>query len=288
VIVVGETLMAEREEATIIRWGAGIAIVLGTAPPTVPSLSEALAFALEMFPRLGFLVAVSSVTRRLRENADRRNAELAHLRTEVVQSAERSRLSQEVHDGVGNTLAATVLRLEVTARALARSGGDEKTVALLQEEAQALREAMQSVRDWAFFTRPWSTGDEETPPSAQLTSGAMRLSRRVGLPVTVEGAEVLDTALESTRQVLLHLAQEALTNTAKHATGATGATVTVAREGSWIRLTVTDDGAGFDSETTVPGVGMQAMQEQARALHGDFMIESQPGSGTRVQVRLPG
>jgi signal transduction histidine kinase len=294
VVVVGETLMAKRDEALIIRWVACTAIVMGTAPAYVPDSSVAFSYILEMLPRMGFLIAVSSVTRRLRENADARNAELAHLRTEIAQGEERARLAREIHDGVGNTLAATILRIELAGRQLEKASAPDddtanKTVQMLEEEAQILREAMRSVRDWAFYHRPWSaSATDGLPASEVLKNGAERLARRTGLVLTIVGAENLDALPTSIQQTLWHIAQEALTNTAKYTPESTQVALTITRTIGWIQMVIADNGPGFDPSTAGRGVGLSAMQEQAHALQGTLTLKTAPGEGVTITVRLPG
>jgi signal transduction histidine kinase len=288
VVVVGETLMAKREEALIIRWVACTAIVMGTAPVNVPDAGTGLAYVLQMFTQLGFLIAVSSVTRRLRENADTRNSELAHLKIEIAQNTERARLAREIHDGVGNTLAASVLRMELAARQLEKANAPEKTVQMLEEEAQILREAMGAVRDWAFYHRPWSSGmGEGVLASEVLKNGAERLARRTGLVLTIAGAEILDTSSPSIQQTLWQIIQEALTNTAKYTSESTKVSVEITQTTGWIQVVITDNGPGFDIATIGRGVGLSAMQEQAQALQGTLIIESAPQTGVKITTRLP-
>ncbi len=286
VIVVAESVLEPIREARWVRFGVGMALVAATIP--IPLYGGR--WVLDLVTRLVFLVGVSIVAQRLRQNADREKSELASLRAEMGLLEERSSLSREVHDSVGNALAATVLRLEVTARVLAKQADPETDVpTLLREEAQSLRDAMNGVRDWTFFNKPWSAvGDEPARVAEQLASDIERLSRRTNLPMTVSGAAVL-TQLRNgaSRLAVLRIVQEALTNTAKYATGATKAIVTLERDGEWLLLTIQDDGSGFDLGNTPTGVGMISMRERASGLGGTLSIESMLGEGTTVFARLP-
>jgi signal transduction histidine kinase len=83
--------------------------------------------------------------------------------------------------------------------------------------------------------------------------------------------------------------QEALTNVSRHAR-ASEVRVSVAQEGEGWRITVADDGVGFDpgqAETDAEGYGLQTMRERVEALKGEFAIESRPGEGTRIRVFVP-
>ena len=279
-VVVAETILAPRTEAHRIYWGAGAALLAGTWSASLPVAS----YLLDLAPRLFFLTVVSVITRRLRANAAEKDAELANLRAELAAAGERARLSREIHDGVGNALAAAVLRLEVAARVVERR--PEETGPTLKDEAQALRDVMNGVRDWTFFARPWRAGEAGISPSEALTREVSRLSQRTGLPVSVEGANVLDDLPEALRVATLRITQEALTNTAKYAS-ARRAEVTLQREGRWLRLAICDDGCGFHTEGAFPGIGLSSMRERAEALGGELAVRTAPDCGVTITARLP-
>jgi signal transduction histidine kinase len=287
---VAETILTAPGEAHLIMAFGALALLCGTLP--VPLSLVNGGYFLEIALRTGLFYAVSSVTRRLRENNDADKREVATLRAELSLAEERARLSRDIHDGVGNSLAAAVLRLELAARTLEKqkTGADAPTtVAMLKDEAAALREAMTAVRDWTFFNRPWQpTGSESLRPLSETFAAEVeRLSRRTNLPMSVEGAEELDRLNPTTRLTALRVTQEALTNAAKHAGSASGVRVTLRREGNHLILTVEDDGPGFDAEGCGPGVGLASMRERAEGVGGTFVVESAPGRGTRVTARLP-
>ena len=85
---------------------------------------------------------------------------------------------------------------------------------------------------------------------------------------------------------LLRVLQEALTNARRHS-GATSVEVSLRTEDEAVLAGVTDDGRGFDSAPARPGVGLSAMRERAEALGGNIEVESRPGEGTKVTVRVP-
>lgn len=284
---VSETILTTSGEAHLILAFGIIALVLGTFP--IPANLIDSRYLLEIVWRGGMLYAVSSVTRRLRENSDEDKRENATLRAELALAEERARLSREIHDGVGNSLAAAVLRLEVAARTLAKDRNSEPPPEILREEARVLREAMTAVRDWTFFTRPWSTGSDEAscPHSLTLSTEVDRIARRTGLPMTVEGATEIDQTTPSVRLTILRIIQEALTNAAKHAKNATKVELTLHGDGSWLTLTISDDGAGFDVESAGTGIGLTSMRERAEGIGGSFLVRSSPETGTVITVTLP-
>jgi signal transduction histidine kinase len=302
VVVVAETILSPQKEARLVRWCVGVALVAGTWSPGLPQPL----YWLETGTRLFFLIVVSMITRRLRERQEEKNAELATLRSELALAGERTRLSREIHDGVGNALAAAVLRLEVAARMSEKQRLETGPVTLLREEAQALREAMNAVRDWTFFTRPWPTAaaSSASPTSGTETFGrilereAARLGQRTGLPVMVEGADALDGLPEPARIAALRITQEALTNAAKYA-NAQHAWVFVRRDGNGACLTIRDDGKGFDlaeasghfdsdgQNVHRPGIGLTGMRERAELLGGTLEVIAAPGAGVTVCARFP-
>ena len=122
-----------------------------------------------------------------------------------------------------------------------------------------------------------------------LSSEADRLSRRTGLPIAVEGEEALDTLPAPTRLAVLRIIQEALTNAAKYASGATGASVRLQDDptSGELVLTITDDGCGFDPTAAGTGIGLSSMRERAQAMGGSLSVESAPGRGATIHARLP-
>jgi signal transduction histidine kinase len=87
---------------------------------------------------------------------------------------------------------------------------------------------------------------------------------------------------------LFRIAQEALRNVARHG-HARYATISLERDARDLVLTVVDDGAGFDPATARQngGLGLVSIEERARLAQGEATIDSQPGGGTRIEVRLP-
>jgi two-component system sensor histidine kinase UhpB len=85
---------------------------------------------------------------------------------------------------------------------------------------------------------------------------------------------------------LFRIAQECLTNTARHA-HASGATITLTYDQNSITLKIADDGCGFDPSRPSTGLGILGMRERANLLGGTLTIHSSPGKGTTVQAMLP-
>ncbi len=286
VVVVAETILAEKHEANAIRYGAVAALLAGTLP--WPPARITSGYVLESALRIGLLMAVSVVTRRLRENSAYRERQIANLTTELAMAEERANLSREVHDGVGNSLAASVLRLEVTARLREKEHPDDTELpAVLREEAQSLRDSMTTVRDWTYHTRPWlATADGD-----DLAREIERLSRRTGITIRVTGADLLNALAPAARLPIRRIIQEAATNAVKYAQPKTGVCVDLREDGAGrsreIVVSVSDDGRGFDEAQAGAGVGLSSMRERAKGAGGTLILETAPDAGTTVTLRLP-
>jgi signal transduction histidine kinase len=103
--------------------------------------------------------------------------------------------------------------------------------------------------------------------------------------VTVQTSGDLEQLPEDYRTCLYRVVQESLTNVVRHARAQT-AVIDVKQQGGVLELEVRDDGAGFAPEKRTPGVGVIGMQERVRELGGMVRIDSEPGRGTSVRVRL--
>lgn len=210
--------------------------------------------------------------------AEQLTKELRESRSRIVaaREEERRRLRRDLHDGVGPSLAAIVLKLNA---AQARADADERN-ALLTEIREEVRSAIGEVRRLV---------DDLRPPAIDEVGlvGAIR-QRAAGLSgemaVDVSGPETLPTLPAAVEVAAYRIASEALTNVARHS-GATRCRVAVALDGAF-ELTVADNGHGADARTT-RGVGWTSMRERAAELGGSCTISSRPEGGLLVRAILP-
>ncbi len=122
---------------------------------------------------------------------------------------------------------------------------------------------------------------------AALRQHCASVERLHGLAVTLKAADDLDSLDSDVALCLYRVTQEALTNVVRHA-GAAAAIVDVLRTATGVELAVTDDGAGFDpGQRTANGLGLRSIDERVRLLRGQATVESRPGQGTMVLVRIP-
>jgi len=124
---------------------------------------------------------------------------------------------------------------------------------------------------------------------AALRTLAESQSSRLNLQIDVAGDDVTPRPGHLVESSLFRIAQEAVTNAARHASATRVAVAFAERQGRVI-LTVTDDGVGFDPNA--PGAdpdhwGLKSMRERARAIGGMLQVEAAPGGGTRVTAEVP-
>jgi PAS domain S-box-containing protein len=214
---------------------------------------------------------------------------LARRLTEA-QEAERKRLALELHDQVGQNLTALGLNLNIIRAEL--PGGMSATSAIqarLEDSLALVEQTTERIRDVMADLRPPVLDDYGLV--AGLDWYGQRFARRLGLTVTVHGHEPTPRLPAPLENALFRIAQEALTNAAKHAQ-ASEVRLTVEMEGEIIRLIVADNGTGFevthlDEPAERQSWGLMGMAEQAEAVGGHCRIESGPGQGTRVIVEAP-
>ncbi len=214
------------------------------------------------------------------------NAQLAHLSSLAIgaQEEERRRLARELHDGTAQELATLLVRLRV----LERTEEPQELRLRLGEFRELIARALDDVRRMALDLRPTMLDDLGLVPA--LEAHTRDLARRWGITVRLE-AQGLDRRLPGkTELVAYRIVQEALANSFKHSQ-ATEAAVTLALQGRELRITVRDNGRGFDVARTLAsrerGLGLFGMQERAALVGGYLELASAPGAGTRVTALLP-
>jgi two-component system, NarL family, sensor histidine kinase DegS len=200
-----------------------------------------------------------------------------------AQEAERQRLSRQMHDGPAQALSNFILQTEIAMRLLdvdpaqARNElGDLKTSAM---------STFQKVRNFIFELRPMMLDDLGLVPTLRKYADAFKEQTGLDVSVTVTGTE---RRLESYLEVMVFRAvQELLGNTARHSQ-ATMVKVQVDLGNDLLRISVDDNGKGFDPETVSEStnLGLKLIRERAEMLGGTFEIDSAPGSGARISFSV--
>ena len=200
---------------------------------------------------------------------------------------ERESLARELHDGIGQMLAAAQMQTRVAAELLDR--GDAGAVAVcLKHLADLTQEAKDAVRRYLQGVKAGMPGGEGLLET--LGQYLKRYSRdcviRTELFVSsVFKTERIEAAVEAQLQLIV---QEALTNARRHGQAST-AWVMLGLRDDQVCVTIEDDGVGFDYQAMVEpeGFGLRSMRGRADVVGGTLEIDAIPGHGTRVTVRVP-
>ena len=197
------------------------------------------------------------------------------------------RIAHELHDGQAQVLAYVNTKAQVVEELL-RAARTEDAREQLAELASAAREVLADVREGILGLRV--IVDAESNLTDALSRHIERWQDQCGIPVESE----IDVVAYFTADIelqLLRIMQEALANVRKHS-GAHRARVSVKAGDDGVRMTVEDDGAGFEptslGRSQVPRFGLATMRERADAIGAKLDIQSRPGDGTRIGARLPG
>ena len=202
---------------------------------------------------------------------------------------ERTRLARELHDTLGQSLSAVVMRLELALEGVdAHQGSVGVEIQAARDEARSsLDEAHRLV--WDLQPVAFESGGLSDALRDELAR-----ARRVGLEVSLDTRGTVPADLESNiEHTVLRIALEALNNVREHAKTASADVVLEYRPHD-VRLHVTDDGVGFDPASIAEpggermrGFGLASMQERARLVGGRLEIRSAPGAGTEIEAILP-
>ena len=213
-----------------------------------------------------------------------RHAQLQEQQREVAVAAERNRIARELHDAVSQTLFAA----NVLAGTLARSAERETPLSAQEVAAKAQvlerlnRGALAEMRLLMFELRPDAL--PRTPLAELLRHAVEALSCRGDIEVDARLADG-DQLPPAVRVQLYRIAQEALSNVARHS-GASQCQIEWTASGPGeASLSITDNGAGFDVDAPRPGhFGLENMRSRAHEIGATLTIHSTPGQGSKVQV----
>ncbi|MGX1249169.1 two-component system sensor histidine kinase UhpB [Streptomyces ambofaciens] len=195
----------------------------------------------------------------------------------LAQEAERRRIAQELHDEVGQSMTAILLVL-----GRAADDADEPLREELHQAQEITRESLDEVRRLVRRLRPGVLDDLGL--ISALSSLTHDFATHTGLRVVRRFDADLPVLDHETELVLYRVAQESLTNAARHA-DAERLEVGLARAEGAVTLTVADDGRGI--EAAHEGAGIRGMRERALLVGAALDISSAPGAGTRIRLTAP-
>lgn len=200
-----------------------------------------------------------------------------------AQEAERQRLSRQMHDGPAQALSNFILQTEIAMRLLDIDSAQAKNE--LGDLKTSAMSTFQKVRNFIFELRPMMLDDLGLIPTLRKYADAFKEQTGLDVNVNVTGAE---RRLESYLEVMVFRAvQELLGNAARHSQ-ATMVKVQVDLGNDVLRITVDDNGRGFDPETLKDSanLGLKLIRERAEMLGGSFEIDSALGTGARISFSV--
>lgn len=218
---------------------------------------------------------------RIAERTEELNLANERLREKAAQdavTAERTRLARDLHDAVTQTLFSTTLIADVLPDIWEMNPEEGKR--RLDEIRLLTRGALAEMRTLLVELRPNALVEVPLPTLLRQLTEALSGRARINIQLSAEGERKLPADVQIS---LYRIAQEALNNVFKHSK-ASEAVVTL-RMGDSVRLTVADNGSGFDPSTvTADHLGVKIMRERADTIGAKLSIYSEPGEGTQISV----
>jgi signal transduction histidine kinase len=212
-----------------------------------------------------------------------RNAQLHRQVQDLVVLEERDRIAMDLHDGVIQSLYAIGLKLETCLEDVAK---DPETVAAdLQTSIEQLNQVIGDVRSYIFQLRPAALSGTDLGGAVGSLLQELKVNALLQVELDERPGACAGLSEEQTR-ALFQIAREALANARKHAR-ARRVSARLEQEHGVFRMTITDDGDGFDPGRGGRGQGLRNMRERTAALGGELAVASGNGRGTCVTLSLP-
>ena len=215
------------------------------------------------------------------EELNKANEMLQQKATQEAVSAERTRLARDLHDAVTQTLFSATLIADVLPDIW--SMNQEEGRRRLGELRQLTRGALAEMRTLLVELRPNALVEVPLPTLLRQLSEALTGRARIDIQFSSEGEGKLPPDVQV---AFYRIAQETLNNVVKHSKASQAAVML--RLGEQVRLSVTDNGTGFDPEkVTADHLGLKIMCERSDAIGAKFSLYSEPGDGTQVTITWP-
>jgi len=210
------------------------------------------------------------------------NARLYERAKEQAADEERRHLARELHDSVSQAIYAVVLTSHSARKRLAED--PEASATALDSVIELAEGALAEMRALIFELRPEALADVGLVGALERQLDGLELRHSL---VTERDLGPEPEIAFAAKQVLLRVVQEALHNVAKHAHAGT-VRISMKHDDAVLSLRVADDGIGFDAQRSYPGhLGLTSMHERVGELGGRLRVDSSPGEGTTVSLRLP-
>ncbi|MGI9097343.1 MAG: sensor histidine kinase [Solirubrobacteraceae bacterium] len=197
-----------------------------------------------------------------------------------AQESERARVARDLHDEVNQALAAVSIRLAATAEGAPPEFAEE-----LAETQRLATQAMHELLGLARDLRPAALDDHGLLPA--LRTQVRLFGERFEIPAQFAADGTRAVLGEFEQLVVYRVVQEALSNISRHADAGGVKVSVVGCDGQQVRVTITDDGAGFDPDRLRDGAsGLAGMRERAMLAGGSLEVRTTPGVGTAIELTL--
>ncbi|MBM2827824.1 MAG: Signal transduction histidine kinase [Actinobacteria bacterium] len=198
---------------------------------------------------------------------------------------ERTRISREIHDELGQALTALKIDLSLTRRSLV-SGGHAEQSAKVHENERAVNRIIRTVRKIATDLRPGILDELGVAAAIEWMAKDFQKRTGIGCKVVLQGVDNISDTVRAT--AIFRVVQEALTNVMRHA-AASRVNVSLKKKDRTLVVEVRDNGIGITEGRMIgsKSFGLIGIRERVRLLGGEAVIRGKPGEGTLVRVTLP-
>jgi signal transduction histidine kinase/ligand-binding sensor domain-containing protein len=197
--------------------------------------------------------------------------------------AERNRIAREIHDTLAQGFVAVSLQLELLGRKLDNAPDGVKD--LIRQTRELVQSSLNEARRSIWQLR--SEGSEANDFRARLSKMASEMTQRSGLKVQFQVLGTYRALPENIEAELLKIGQEAVTNVVRHAQ-ANAVKIDLAYDRKKVRMTIADDGRGFEGAANSSGpeghFGLRGMRERAAQIGAQLNVKSRPGEGTEIDI----
>ncbi|MDD7929022.1 sensor histidine kinase [Microbacterium sp. NM3R9] len=269
--------------AVLAGYTAGLGFTADVVREAALVAALSVAFSVAMGWWISAIAAYGDERSRLLTELTRAQEQVEALSRDAGAAHERERLAREIHDTLAQTLAGLVILAE-QARRRAHSGDASAAASTLEHLEAVARDALDETR--AIVARTAAVpGDQALEAAVERLVERFRIDTGLQIALTVE--ETGESLERDAQVVILRCLQEGLANVRKHAAAA-HVTVAVDRdtEGG-VRLTIRDDGRGFDTASPRLGYGLDGMTERVALAGGTVAVTSTAGAGTALTMTLP-
>lgn len=212
------------------------------------------------------------------------NAQLYRKTQQLAILQERQRFGMDLHDGIIQSIYAIGLMLEESDLAVESNPPDAHTS--IRQALHGLNDVIRDIRNYILDLRPQRFQGRDLGQGLEEIARELRANTLLNIDVNTDGVDLRSLSAEQTVD-LLHIAQEAITNAAKHAR-ATYVGVELRENAGKLVLSIHDNGQGFElaQGQNKGGHGLRNMRERAAAIGGELHVDSRVGEGTKLEIQL--